>query len=318
MKKGMDPSSRSPREFFRSKEEISMRKAGLFALLVLTLATAGVAQNLPRFELNVYGGYGLYNINTATDYNYSWTGSYYYLDMLGSSSNFTATSSGGVAFGGGLAFYFHPNIGIGLDFGYFRTSVESVTNSSMWFSWTGSSLVNYDTDYLDDPISVTGVDNYFQSMPISFNLIARFGQERFQGYFSAGPTLFMNKVFLQSEIALALEGNIGWAYQAVDVIRVPTELNQSWTSFGVDFGAGFTYWLAPSFGMFLDARYYFSPKKTFDWTYFLDTYDGLYGNFYYDFDNTDVDWIYDQGQMTSLVINPSFLRLGLGFKIRLY
>ncbi len=44
-------------------------------------------------------------------------------------------------FGAGLAYYFHPNIGVALNFGYFKTSVDSVTTSDLYWSWNdGRSL----------------------------------------------------------------------------------------------------------------------------------------------------------------------------------
>ncbi|MDD8026658.1 MAG: hypothetical protein PHI34_09085, partial [Acidobacteriota bacterium] len=283
-------------------------------------ATAGMAQNLPRFELNLYGGYGLKSIDTGTSFYYNWTGSYYYMDAWGASSNFNATGSGGPGFGGGFAFYFHPNIGIGFNFGYFRTALDTVTNSDMWWSWTYTSGNYYaypDSGYLDEPMSMAGVSNYFQTIPISLNAILRFGRERFQGYFSFGPTLFLNKISVESELAYMLYyGN--WSYFAVDVIRVPTSINESWTSIGADFGAGFTFWVAPAFGIFFDARYYLSGTKTFDWTYSLNEYDGLFENLYYDFTQEDVNWLYDNGLINGIEIKPSFLQISAGIKIRLY
>ncbi len=294
-----------------------MKKFVFLSALVLVLATAGLAQNLPRFELSLYGGYGIKNVNTGSEYYDAWTGSYYYLDSIGSESYFAATSKGGLNFGGGLAFYFHPNIGIGFNFGYFKTAVTSVTDSNMWWSWTSTSSTYYAyDDILDDPLTFTGMDNYFQTIPLSLNFIGRFGTERFQGYFSAGPTLYMNKLFVESEIAYSLLGG-NWGYFAVDVIMVPTEIRESWQSFGADFGAGFTFWLAPSFGIFFDGRYYLSGKKVFDWAYYEDTYDGLFGNFIYPFDSADIDYLYENELITGVEINPSFLQLAFGFKIRL-
>ncbi len=293
------------------------KKALILSAMVLVLATAGLAQNLPRFELSLYGGYGLKNINTGTYYEYSWSGSYYSLDQLGSYSDFVATSSGGLGFGAGMTFYLHPNFGVGLGFNYFKTSVDAVTDSNMWWSWYYSGTYYAYDDVLDEPLAMVGDKNYFQSMQISFNLVGRFGTERFQGYLSAGPSLFMNKAFLQSEIAYALAG-FGSGGQAVDVLRIPIELNQSWTSIGANFGAGFTVWMTPQFGLFLDARYYLTGSKTFDWSFYTGTYDGLFDWFSYNFDDYDIQDIYDYEEMTSLTIKPSFIQISGGFKIRLY
>jgi hypothetical protein len=291
-----------------------MKKAVVLTALVLVLATAGLAQNLPRFELNLYGGYGLKNVNTGTYYEYSWTGNYYWLDQLGSYSDFAATSSGGVAFGAWMTYYIHPNFGIGLGFNYFKTAVDAVTDSNMWWSWTYSGTYYAYDDVLDTPVSMTGTKNYFQSMQISLDLVGRFGNERFQGYLSAGPSLFMNKLFLESEIAYAAY----WANYAVDFFRVATEMNESWSAIGANFGAGFSFWMTPQFGFFFDARYFLAGSKTFDWTFYTGDYDGEFGNFSYDFDDYDIQDIYDYEEMTSLTIKPSFFQISGGFKIRLY
>ncbi len=288
-----------------------MKKAVFLSALVLVLATAGLAQNLPRFELSLYGGYGLKDVALTSSYGYSWTGNYYYLDQLGSYSDFAASSKGGMDFGAGMTFYVHPNFGVGLSFNYFKTSVTSVTDSDMWWSWTYSGTYYY-SDYYD-AMSFIGMDNSFQSMQISLNFVGRFGTERFQGYLSAGPSLFMNKLFLESEIAYAAY----WVLYAVDVFQIPTDMNQSWSSFGANFGAGFTFWLAPQVGIFFDARYYLSGSKTFDWTFYADEYEGLFGNFYYDFDEYDVEAIFENGEITPLEIKPGFLALAGGIKIRL-
>ncbi len=50
-----------------------MKKIAILSVLVLALTVGAAAQNLPRFELNVYGGYGLKNVNLAGDYFYNWS-----------------------------------------------------------------------------------------------------------------------------------------------------------------------------------------------------------------------------------------------------
>jgi opacity protein-like surface antigen len=299
------------------KEEEPMKKIALLSVLVLALTVAAAAQNLPRFELNVYGGYGLKDVNLAGDYFFNWSS--YWLTSIEESSTFTATSKGGMFFGGGLAYYFHPNIGVALNFGYFKTSIDSVTSSDLYWKWNDGRNYHAYPAVLDNPLEFIGTDNYFQSMPISFNIVGRFGQGSLQGYVQAGPTLFLNKAFLESEIVYGLTyviPNVG--YQTIDGIIVPMDLNQSWSSFGADFGGGLTFWFSPSIGITLDARYFFSPKKDFGWNFFLGEYEGFFGNINYDFDQTDVDGINEEGSLSMITINPSFFQFGIGIKIRLY
>jgi hypothetical protein len=145
-------------------------------------------------------------------------------------------------------------------------------------------------------------------------LILRFSQERFQGYFSFGPTLFLNKAFLESELAYP----VYYVGYAVDVFMIPATVNQSWTSIGGNLGGGFTIWVAPAFGLFFDARYYLAGKKTVDWMFQQDEYLGLFDNFYYTFDSTDVDFVNSDFNPVLLQINPSFILLSGGIKIRLF
>jgi opacity protein-like surface antigen len=293
-----------------------MRKAVVFSAIVLALASAGWTQNLPRFELGLYGGYGIRSLDVTSDYALDYNflpGAFGILKNIGGSSNLSATSSGGIGLGGSLSFYLHPNLGLGFNFGYFRASIDAVTDSEMWWAWTYSTEPLYASDFID-PITMTGVDNYFQTIPLSLNFIARFGSERMQGYFSAGPTLFLNKILLQSEIAFPSSSGY-----AVDVARVPLELNQNWTSIGFDVGAGLTYWASSSFGIVLDARYYLSGKKQLDWIITDGDYPGLFDIFLIHFDSNNADYLYEEGMITSpSEINPSFLQISAGVKIRLH
>lgn len=294
-----------------------MKKLAILSLLVLALTIGAAAQNLPRFEVNIFGGYGLKNVDLAGDYFFKWKS--YWLTDIQESSTFEATSKGGMFFGGGFAYYFHPNIGVGLSFAYFKTAVESMTSSDLYWKWNDGRNYHAYPAVLKEPLEFMGTDNYFQAMPISFSLIGRFGQGRLQGYVQAGPTLFLNKAFLESEIVYGLTYVIpSWGYQSIDGIMVPMDLNQSWNSFGANFAGGMTFWLSPSIGITLDARYFFSGKKEFGWDFFLGEYEGFFGNIDYDFDDTDVDGINEEGSLSFITINPSFFQFGIGFKIRLY
>lgn len=293
-----------------------MKKAAILSALVLVLATAGLAQNLPRFELSLGGGLGMTSIKGATEYYDSWSS--YSLTNVEESTWIDAKSKSGMYFGGGFNFYLHPNFGIGLNFGYHKAAIDTVSTSEFYWRWNDGRSYTYNMD------DYFGYENYFQTMPISFNLIGRFGTERFQGYIQAGPTLYLNKVVLDGAMCYGITAIYWYSYptyysQYVDAVQIPLDINQSWTGIGADFGAGFTFWLAPQIGISLEVRYFFCPKKEFDWSYWAGEYDGyFFGNITgYTIDQGDLDYIYEDGLITTIAINPSFLQFGASIKIRL-
>lgn len=297
-----------------------MKKLAMAMALVLGVVAPGLAQNSPRFELSFsYGGMAR-NLDAAGRYDYDWTGNLYNLDQLGSFSRFQITSQGGAGLGGGLSLFLTPSLGIGFNAWYFRTSVTAMSDSDMWWSWTDSGTYFAYDDVLDEPLWM-GADGDFRTIPISLNFIVRFGAKRFRGYFSGGPTLYINEIFIDSEIAYALVSTtwIGFTYQAVDVIRVPMKIDQRWTSFGLNIGGGITFWVVPAFGLVFDARFYSCGPRNCDWEFVTGEYAGLFGNLIYKFDQRDIDTIYGENRIKPpVLVDPSFLQFGLGVKIRLW
>jgi len=295
-----------------------MKRWVVFSLLALTLVATSWAQSLPRFDITLYGGYGLTSLKGISDYGDSWN--HYSLTNVTESAAIDAKSKAGIFFGGGFGYYFTPNIGIGLNFGYIKGKVDTTSAAKFGWTWNDGRSFNKTSDFV-------GTDNSIQSMVLSLNLIGRFGGERLQGLVQAGPTMFFNKVMLDSAFLYGVS-QITWIIypwyysQNVDALTIPIELNQSWTGFGVDFGAGLTYWFTPSLGLTLDARYFFCPKKTFDWSIFTGKYNGtFYTNITnITFDETDIDWMNENAEtpLTTIDVNPSFFQFGIGFKIRLY
>ncbi len=287
-----------------------MKRLAIVSFFVLTVVAVSWAQSLPRFDITLYGGYGLTSLKGMSDYGDTWSSGL--LKTVTESTAVDAKSKAGIFFGGALAFYFTPNIGVGLNFGYIKGKVDTTAASDFNWTWTENSSYNRQQDYV-------GTDNYIQSMPLSLNLIARFGTERFQGFVQAGPTMFLNKVWLDSGFLYGVTQTISpWQY--VDALTVPIELNESWSGIGADFGAGFTFWFTPSIGLTLDARYFFCPKKTFDWSFITGQYNGTFFDAItnIDFSQDDVDYIFENSLFTPIDINPSFLQFGIGLKIRLY
>jgi hypothetical protein len=60
-------------------------------------------------------------------------------------------------------------------------------------------------------------------------------------------------------------------------------------------------------------------QRRFDWEFVTGEYNGLFGNLIYDVNQHDIDAIYENGRIKPPVsIDPSFLQIGLGVKIRLW
>jgi hypothetical protein len=300
---------------------IEVRKVALTTALVLGVAVFGLAQYSPRLELSFHYGGISRDLDVAGGYNYDWTGSLYALDQLGSFSRFHITADeGGDGLRGGLSLFFTPSLGVGFTAGYFRTSAVAMSESSMWWSWVDSGTYFAYDSVLDEPLWM-GADGDLRTIPLSLDLIVRFGAKRFQGFFSGGPTLSINRFFIDSEIvyALAYTAWIGFYYQAVDVIRVPMKIDQRWTSFGFNIGGGFIFWAFRALGLVCDLRYFSYGPKWFDWELVTGEYDGLFGNLIYDFGQSDIDAIRAEGRIKPPVsIDPSFLQINIGVKIRLW
>ncbi len=298
-----------------------MKRIATAMAFVLGFAVSGLAQYSPRLELSFHYGGMSRNLDVTGGYNYDWTGSLYGLDQLGSFSRFHITSRSGAGLGGGLSLFFTPSLGIGFNAGYYRTSVLAMSESDMWWSWINLGTYFAYDHVLDEPLWM-GADGDLRTIPLSLNVIVRFGGKRLQGYFSGGPTLYINRFFIDSEIvyALAYTTLIGIFYQqAVDVIRVPMKIDQRWTSFGFNIGGGLTVWVVPAIGLVFDLRFFSCGPRWFDWEFVTGEYIGLFGNLIYDFDQQDIDRIYEEGRIKPPVsIDPSFLQIGIGVKIRLW
>jgi Outer membrane protein beta-barrel domain len=313
-----DQSEKGRRAFNFSMEDI-VKKLIMITLVVLALASLSQAQ-MPeqRFELNLFGGYALTSVKGAATYGDSWN--YYLLNNVSESAAIATTSKNAPFFGGGFNYFFTPNFGVGLNVGYLKSTLN--TTSAFDFSWTWSSLVGGGTysqtaDWASNADSLT-------SIPVSLNLVGRFGDGPIQGFFEAGPTVYFNEAIINTAIGYGVTQVYG-STQYVDAVELPMvgfdskSGKSSWTGIGANVGGGITFMFSPSFGLSLEARYFFCPEREFDWAIATGSYNGM---FFGDLTNwtmtaADIQPIFDNNLLTTIKINPSFFALQGGLKIKI-
>jgi len=296
-----------------------MKKLFVTMLVVLALVSVSRAQ-MPqqRFELNLFGGYALTQVKGAATYGDSW--SYAWLNNVTESTAIASTSKNTPFFGGGFNFFFTPNFGFGLNVGYLKSTLN--TTSHFDFSWTwsyavGGGTYNKSADWASDADSLS-------SIPVSLNIVGRFGDGPIQGFFEAGPTVYFNEAIINTAIGYGIS-YYSWPNQWVDAIELPMSGfdsksgKSSWTGIGANVGAGITFMFSPSIGLSLEARYFFCPEREFDWDIATGSYNGMFYGSLTNWDLTadDLAYIKTDNLLTTIKINPSFFALQGGLKIKI-
>jgi opacity protein-like surface antigen len=295
-----------------------MKKSLLGALLVLALAGLSMAQSYqPQFEFSIFGGYALTNVRGATAYSDTYSSYFGYFDPINESTTIDLKSKNGLFFGGSISYFFSPSIGLQLSAGFLNSDVPNTST----VSYSRHNTLNGQT-YTDD-FAFTGTGT-FSSIPISLNLVARFGNDRLSGYLSGGPTLYLNSYEGVSSFGFGIyDYSAEYIYpylyltDYVDVLQVGLEIPKtSWTGFGGNIGAGVTFNFSPSVGLTLDARYYLCPAKDLPWNFQLGDYDGLLNTLTgYSFTQDDVDYVLGVSDFMTR-INPSFFKITAGISFR--
>jgi hypothetical protein len=295
-----------------------MKKSLLGALLVLGLAGLTMAQSYqPQFELSLYGGYALTSVRGTTAYSDTYSSYFGYFDPINESTTIDLKSKNGIFFGGSLSYFFSSNIGLQLSVGYLNSDVPNTST----VDYSRHDTLNGQT--YSDSFSWTGTGT-LSTIPISLNLVARFGSDRLSAYVSGGPTLYLNSYEATSSFGYGIyDYSVTYIYpnlyytDYIDMLQVGLEIPKtSWTGFGGDLGAGVTFLLSPSIGLSLDARYYLCAAKELPWKFQLGDYNGVLNTLSgYSFTQDDADYVTGLTALTTKV-NPSFFTLTAGLSIR--
>jgi hypothetical protein len=273
-----------------------------------------------KFELSLYGGYALTQVDGQSNYTRTW--SFYWVDSVTETTNITGKSPGAGSIGASFAYFFTPNFGIQLS-GEFLLKGKTPMKSHFNYDYTW-----YDGDSYNETADWEGTGG-LSSIPLSLDLVGRFGDGTIGGSVSAGATLFMNSFEADSAIGLGYSEYSWYWYwypywyywwQDVDALRIPVVIDKtSWTAFGGNFGASLTFKMSDKIGLFLDGRYFLCPAKEFDWSFVTGTYDGI---FYDDITDVEIDqdaldYLGVGNNMKPFKVNPSFFRIAAGIKFYL-
>ena len=295
-----------------------MKKIFLGGLFVLALAGLSLAQSYqPQFEFNLFGGYALTSVRGTTAYTDTYSSYFGYFDPITESTTIDLKSKNSFFFGGSFTYYFNPNFGLQLSAGFLNSDVPNTSTV------TYTRLNNNNGQTYTDNFAWTGTGT-LNSIPISLNLVARFGNDQLSGYVSGGPTLYLNSYQATSSFGYGIyDWGIQYIYPVyyftdyIDLLQVGLEIPKtSWTGIGGNIGAGVTLNVSPSIGLSLDARYYLCPAKDLPWNFQLGDYNGVLNTLTgYSFTQDDADYVTGLGTLTTKV-NPSFFKISAGLSFR--
>jgi len=288
-----------------------MKKMILILFVILALASLTRAQ-MPerRFELNIFGGYAMTSVKGLSTYSDTWQA--YLFGNVTETTDISANSKGAPFFGAGFKYFFTPNLGLGLDFGYLKSGIDTIADFNFDYGSTSTA-------------SWTSTGNSLTSIPISLNLIGRFGEGPIQFFIQGGPTLYFNDAKIDSSLGYGVNWvtySYPYTYSHLDALQIP--LNgfdvksgkTSWMGIGGNVGLGVSFMFSPSIGLNLEGRYFLNPTRDFDWELVTGTYNGIFGGATgFDFTADDAQYLFDNNLITTFKVNPSFFQVTLGLKI---
>lgn len=288
-------------------------------LVALTAAAAQAQLNtFNRFEISLTGGLGLHGIpQQITNYEDIW-GNYIMLDVFHEWTDiYSDIKKSGLSLAGGLTYYLSPNLGIQIAASYYKVPITTTSDMNIEFTWIDNTGDSGSDTIIDDTGSL-------QIIPISLNLVGRFGNDQFSGYLSGGPTLFLTNLKAYGTFAYGFT-SIRNFWQYADAMAVGLNVENKWTGFGGNIGGGFTYTISPSLGLTVDARYFLCPAiqdavekgDTVYWYFATGDYDGyFFGEVTgLPFEDADIDIVLANNPMDfGKKINPSFFQITAGIK----
>jgi hypothetical protein len=295
---------------------------------VLALSVAAAAQPLlsdppKRFplEIGLYGGFSLSQIKGTTNYQDQW--GYNLLRNVNEQTAIATNAKTGFGGGGEISYYFSPNFGIQALFSYSKFDVPNTATCTFAWTWTDGTSYSKTTTLPPPQPGVTNPVNpgSFSSLPLSLNVVGRFGSGRLDAVFSAGATIFMNSFtqnsFLGYGVTTISQNPDSTYTQYVDALKVGLTIPSGAmkkTIFGANFGAGFTFMFSDMIGIRADVRYYYAPEQVLSWDFVLGNSDGV---FFSDIKNEpftadDIQLLKETTNTFTMRVNPSFIHITLG------
>jgi opacity protein-like surface antigen len=302
------------------------KTAAAFVFLLGAAAASWAVYPFPdifkKFQVSVFGGFGLAKIRGTTTYGDIW--SHQWLTRVEERTSIEVASRGkALALGAAFAYYFSSNIGVEASIGTYNPNLT--TTSDFGFDWTWAPAIGGGNFSKSSAWEGTGK---VRSIPLSLNFVGKFRWSNFEIFFSGGPTLFFNKLTAGTTFGYGItktettDGPNPTTTQYIDALGVGLEIRgKTWKAFGGNAGAGVVYLLTDGLGLSLEGRYFLCPEKMLDWDFVLGKYDGLFYSQTYpilkniSFTEDDAKFIRQGAKLTSLLVSPSCFQVLLGVKI---
>jgi len=272
----------------------------LTAAAVLAFSTPSAAQvPRPRGEIALNLGVGFTMAQGAAIQRQAWTAGL----LAGTAiENALALSKRPALFlGAWYTNFFSGALGIQAGFGYLKSPLEARAD----FSRGLAGVPTLRLASSPDPSEVTAV-------PLFAALAAGWRGERTGIVLIAGPAVILHSLLAETRAGTLLPGGAGPAAYGVTA-SLP---DQTWVAFGGILGAALDLTIGPRTALTFDARYVFSPAKKFAWSFSPETAVGL--------DDPAAQAAFDAAAAdmaaagtSRMTINPSFLQLSMGIKLRL-
>jgi hypothetical protein len=290
--------------------------AAAVALAAIPAAAQSAEPSAPapgKLEFGFWGGAARARTLGTTVYQDAWT------TFLGTSvADRTAIDvrmKGVPAFGASLTWFFHSHTGVQLWTGY--AGAQTTGSALMDFGWTfpdGSILKRNAA-----PASAAG---RMTTVPVCLNFVERLVLGRWRLEVSAGPAFFVHELRQDSAFGYSVVdvspagGRPDFPpVETVDAISVPLRIPRtSWSSWGLDAGAGLVFQAGARLAFAAEARYFSSPEKSVRWNALPGAYDGMFTSGFRGepFGAGDISSLAESGQTFALKVRPSFFLLSLG------
>ncbi len=215
----------------------------------------------------------------------------------------SASPSMSVFLGGSFSRFSARGLGWTAGFGYAKNSLPA----SSAFKTGGAAAVVYRT------LSASPDRGEITSVPLYLGLALRSAGRRSTLAASIGPALYLHSILVETEagILAAASGGAAGAFRAA--VSVP---DQTWIAAGLQAGLALDIPLSAPAALFFEARYFYSPRKSFDWTWASGSLDGL--------DSSAAQAAFDAiaasaatAATAPLKVDPSLFHVSAGLRIRL-
>jgi hypothetical protein len=247
---------------------------------------------------------GVFSFSAAESlHRQSWTAAP--LAGMTAENTLAAAPAASIFFGGSFSRFFGCGIGILAGFGYAKNGVSAAAS----FKTGGTAAaISRKLAASSDPSEIT-------SVPIFAGLAFRSAGSRSTLVFSAGPVLFLHSILVETEagILAAASGGDGGTGAFRATVSVP---DQTWIAAGLHAGLTADVPINAATALFFELRYFYSPGKSFDWTWASGALHGL--------DDSAVAASLDAAAAAAasaatgpLAVDPSILHFSAGLRIRL-